>query len=55
VSEQWRSLLSQLVPRLEALVEADRGLEGQAHHRVRIGLYSFHDRMVDPAASEEND
>lgn len=55
VSEQWRALLSQLVPRLEALVEADRGVGGRAHHRVRIGLYSFHDQLADPAASEEND
>lgn len=55
VSEQWRTLLSQLVPRLEALVEANRGLEGRAQHRVRIGLYSFHDRMADPAAPEQKD
>jgi hypothetical protein len=55
VSAQWRALLSELVPRLEALVEADRGQREHARLRVRIGLYSFHDRMDDPPASAEKD
>jgi hypothetical protein len=45
VSAQWRSMLAELVPRLEALIEADRVAGKRARQRVRIGLYSFHADM----------
>ena len=38
----WRSMLAELVPKLEALIETDRVAGRRARQRVRIGLYSFH-------------
>ena len=48
--EQWKTMRSALVPRLEALIESDRKAARPARERVRIGLYSFHATMpADPA------
>jgi hypothetical protein len=55
MSFQWRSLLSELVPRLEALVDVDRAKGEAARQRVRIGLYSFHDHMDSPSSFTETD
>lgn len=53
VSRQWRAMLTELVPRLQALVEADRAKGAAARRRVRIGLYSFNDAMDGPEADAE--
>jgi len=51
VTAQWRSLLAEFVPKLEALIEADRVAGKRARQRVRIGLYSFHADM--PESTEQ--
>ena len=50
VQSRWRELAAALVPAIEALIEQDRA-EGRAQdRRMRVGLYSFEDRMpADPA------
>jgi uncharacterized protein DUF6502 len=55
VSSQWRSLLAQFVPKLEALIEADRVAGKRARQRVRIGLYSFHTDMPEQTDPLEKD
>jgi hypothetical protein len=55
VAAQWRSMLSEFVPKLEALIEADRVAGKRARQRVRIGLYSFHTEMPDDAKPSEKD
>jgi hypothetical protein len=49
VSAQWRAMLAEFVPKLEALIEADRVAGKRARQRVRVGLYSFHTDMPDDA------
>jgi hypothetical protein len=54
VNVQWRSLLAALVPKLEALVEADRkGQKKRADRRMRIGLYAY-DERTDADENKEN-
>lgn len=55
VGAQWRSMLSEFVPKLEALIEADRASNKRARQRVRIGLYSFHTDMSDDTEPSEKD
>jgi hypothetical protein len=55
VGAQWRSLLAELVPKLEALIEADRVAGKRARQRVRIGLYSFHTDMAEPTEPLQKD
>lgn len=55
VAAHWRSMLSEFVPRLEALIEADRAAGRRARQRVRIGLYSFHTDMPDNTDPSEKD
>jgi hypothetical protein len=55
VSAQWRGVLTQLVPSLQALVEADRGKGPDARRRVRIGLYSFHADMQAPEPAPDSE
>lgn len=55
VNAQWRSMLAAVVPKVEALVEADRKAQlrdpgHRANRRLRIGLYSFDEDM--PPAKE---
>ena len=45
VNAQWRAMLAEMVPKLEALIEADRLAGKRARKRVRIGLYSFNTDM----------
>src|SRR5439155_13047334 len=40
---QWQALLAAAVPALQALVDADAAAGRTADHRVRIGLYTYHD------------
>jgi len=55
VAAQWRALLSEFVPKLEALIEADRVAGKRARQRVRIGLYSFHADMPEPTEPLQKD
>jgi len=58
VTEQWRALMAALVPRLEAMIEADERDPGARLRRVRIGLYTFNaDAPVAaaPPSSDEQD
>ncbi len=41
---QWQALLAASVPKLQALVDADAAAGRAADRRVRIGLYSYHER-----------
>lgn len=41
ISEQWQRLMSDLVPRLEALMDADRAAGRDRDQALRIGLYSW--------------
>ncbi len=41
VAEQWKQLLAQAVPLLEARIEADKAANKPQTKRIRIGLYSY--------------
>jgi len=48
VSAQWTHLLAALVPALEGLIEQD-GAAGRApDHRLRVGLYAYHEPLPAP-------
>lgn len=47
VAAQWKTMLTALVPDLEALIEADRKAARPARNRLRVGLYSYHAAMAD--------
>lgn len=52
INAQWRALMAAVVPELEALIEADRLAKERdpshaAQRRLRIGLYSYDEPMVD--------
>lgn len=51
VAAQWRELLAGLVPKIQALVDADEKSGRTADRRVRVGLYSYHA----PMAGQTND
>lgn len=51
VGAQWKSMLTELVPKLQALIEADSRAGREARHRVRVGLYSYHAAMPTPPDS----
>jgi hypothetical protein len=55
VGTQWRTMLAEFVPKIEALIEADRAAGRRARKRVRIGLYSFHTDMADDVEPPEKD
>lgn len=48
ITRQWQVLREALVPELEALIEADRVAGRTQDRRLRVGLFSFTDRMKDP-------
>ncbi|HTT13221.1 MAG TPA: DUF6502 family protein [Burkholderiaceae bacterium] len=48
VGDQWKALLTALVPAIQALIEADRKAGRAAHQRLRVGLYSYHAPMGRP-------
>jgi len=55
VNAQWRAMLAEVVPKLEALIEADRMAGRHARKRVRIGLYSFNTDMPEPTEPPQKD
>lgn len=42
INAHWRSLVGELVPTLEKMIEADRAAGADAAERVRLGLFSYH-------------
>ena len=50
IRAQWRSLMSALVPLLEARVAADAAQEPAAAGRLRVGLYTYQEEGPAPAA-----
>ena len=46
MSQQWRTLLAQLAPQLETLIDADREAGRAQDHSLRIGLYSWSQPMT---------
>jgi hypothetical protein len=59
VSDQWRSLMTSLVPQLQALIEDDARQKRPQDRELRIGLYSWSgpmpgtDRSAEASASTE--
>ncbi len=45
ISAQWRELMTRLGPRLQALMDEDQALGRTQDQQVRIGLYSWSQRM----------
>lgn len=45
ISEQWRALMTQLVPQLEALMRADASAGRPQNQSLRLGLYSWTQAM----------
>ena len=41
--QQWAALLQRAVPALQALIDADRAAGRPQDHRVRVGLYTYHE------------
>ena len=48
VASHWKDLLAALVPKIQALVDADEASSAPADQRVRVGLYSYHTAMDRP-------
>jgi hypothetical protein len=54
VSAQWTHLLAALVPALEGLIEEDSAAGRVPDHRLRVGLYAYHEPLpAAPAATLE--
>jgi hypothetical protein len=54
VSAQWTHLLGALVPALEGLIEQDSAAGRAPDHRLRVGLYAYHEPLpATPAAAKE--
>ena len=47
VQAQWQLLLQNLVPALQEAIQEDRLAGREQRHRIRIGLYSYHERKPD--------
>lgn len=45
VLQQWQLLLQNLVPALQQMIDDDRKAGRTADHRLRVGLYSFHEPL----------
>lgn len=50
VETQWNAMRTSLVPQLQQLIDADQAAGRQQHQRLRVGLFSFSERMPDPAS-----
>lgn len=55
VSAAWTQLLETLVPRIEALIDADRQAERPSHHQIRIGLFTWADEVSPQPDNQPND
>lgn len=48
VSREWKHLLDNLVPRIEALIAEDREARRHSNQQIRIGFFSWTDPMPSP-------
>ena len=46
MTQQWRTLLAQVAPQLEKMIEADRDAGRSQDHSLRIGLFTWSQAMV---------
>ncbi len=53
IAAQWRALATELVPRLEKMIERDRKTDNGAGHRVRVGLFSYQAPLASNALEHE--
>lgn len=53
VTAQWRTLMTQVVPQLEALMQADAQASRPQNQSMRLGLYSWMQPMVPPVPTPE--
>jgi len=49
IAAQWRTIHATLVPQLEKLIDADRTAGRRQDQRLRVGLFSYSERMSPPA------
>ena len=49
IAAQWRAIQASLVPQLEKLIDADRNAGRLQDQRLRVGLFSYSERMSPPA------
>lgn len=49
IEAQWRALCASLVPQLNELIDADHAAGRPQNQRLRVGLFSYSDRMPEPA------
>lgn len=49
IAAQWRAIQATLVPQLEKLIDADRTAGRPQDQRLRVGLFSYSERMPQPA------
>lgn len=56
IAEQWQTLREAMVPKITALIDADRCAGRIKDQRIRIGLYSFDEGVpsFDPAATKNS-
>ena len=55
VVAQWQRMLAEVVPEIEKLIADDKAAGRSAHHRARIGVFTFHEPESDdedPAANK---
>ena len=45
MSAQWRTLLTEVAPQLEKMIEKDRQLGRAQNHSIRIGMFTWSDNM----------
>jgi hypothetical protein len=50
IDAQWQALCASLVPQLGALIDADRAAGRPQDQRLRVGLFSYSERMPEPVA-----
>ena len=55
IAAQWRAISATLVPQLEKLIDADRAAGRPQDQRLRVGLFSYSERMLEPAAPARTD
>jgi hypothetical protein len=53
VAARWKELLAALVPGIQELIDGDAKAARKAYRRVRVGLYSYHAPMAEPADPAE--
>ena len=50
IAAQWRAIQASLVPQLEKLIDADRNAGRLQDQRLRVGLFSYSERVLQPTS-----